>query len=55
MNEAPILKLDAEKRKKLFIRLGVAEVHFGDFPDTEVPSSNKAVNFLEAFYDNEKT
>ena len=34
--------------------LGVTDVHFGDFPDTELPSSRKAVNFLESFYDQEK-
>ena len=39
---------------KALQKLGVAEVHFGDFPDTEVPNSHKAVSFLEAFYDKQK-
>jgi LmbE family N-acetylglucosaminyl deacetylase len=30
--------------------LGVKEVYFGDFPDTEIPCSRKAIDFLEAFY-----
>jgi len=30
--------------------LGAKEVHFGDFPDTEIPCSSKAIDFLEAFY-----
>ena len=30
--------------------LGVKEVFFGDFPDTEVPSSRKVIDFLEQFY-----
>ena len=29
--------------------LGVNEVHFGQFPDTELPSSHEAINFLEQF------
>lgn len=29
--------------------LGVKEVHFGDFPDTEIPNSFKAIDFLEQF------
>jgi LmbE family N-acetylglucosaminyl deacetylase len=29
--------------------LGVKEAHFGDFPDTEIPNSFKAVDFLEQF------
>lgn len=43
----------AETRKALAM-LGVSEVHFGDFPDTELPSSRKAVSFLEALYDKQK-
>lgn len=35
-------------------KLGVTEVHFGDFPDTEVPSSPKAVSFLEQFHNKAK-
>jgi len=34
--------------------LGVKEVYFGDFPDTEVPSCRKAIEFLEHFYDKYK-
>lgn len=30
--------------------LGVKEVYFGDFPDTEIPCSRQAIDFLEAFY-----
>jgi LmbE family N-acetylglucosaminyl deacetylase len=30
--------------------LGVKEVHFGDFPDSEIPCSKQAIDFLEAFY-----
>jgi LmbE family N-acetylglucosaminyl deacetylase len=30
--------------------LGVKEVYFGDFPDTEIPCSRRAIDFLEAFY-----
>jgi LmbE family N-acetylglucosaminyl deacetylase len=30
--------------------LGVKEVHFGDFPDTEIPCSRQAIDFLESFY-----
>ena len=29
--------------------IGVKEVYFGDFPDSEIPSSRKAVQFLEDF------
>ena len=34
--------------------LGVTDVYFGDFPDTEIPSSSKAINFLENFCKKEK-
>lgn len=30
--------------------LGVKEVFFGDFPDADIPSSRKAIEFLEQFY-----
>jgi LmbE family N-acetylglucosaminyl deacetylase len=30
--------------------LGVKEVYFGDFPDTEIPCSRQAIDFLENFY-----
>jgi len=29
--------------------LGVTEVHFGDFPDSEIPQSRKTIAFLESF------
>jgi LmbE family N-acetylglucosaminyl deacetylase len=29
--------------------LGVTEVHFGDFPDSEIPQSRKSIDFLESF------
>jgi LmbE family N-acetylglucosaminyl deacetylase len=32
--------------------LGVKDVYFGDFPDTEIPSSSKAISFLEDFCKN---
>lgn len=34
--------------------LGVKEVYFGDFPDTEIPCSRKAIDFLESFYAEKK-
>ncbi len=34
--------------------LGVNEVYFGDFPDSEIPSSRKAIDFLETFYTENK-
>jgi len=30
--------------------LGVKEVFFGDFPDADIPSTRRAVDFLEQFY-----
>jgi LmbE family N-acetylglucosaminyl deacetylase len=30
--------------------LGVKEVYFGDFPDTEIPSGSKGIDFLESIY-----
>jgi LmbE family N-acetylglucosaminyl deacetylase len=30
--------------------LGVKDVYFGDFPDTEIPCSREAIDFLEDFY-----
>jgi LmbE family N-acetylglucosaminyl deacetylase len=30
--------------------LGVKEVYFGDFPDSEIPCSRLAIDFLEAFF-----
>jgi len=44
---------DAEVRVKesieAFSILGVKEVHFGDFPDAEIPNSRKTIDFLEQF------
>jgi len=44
---------DAEVRVKesfdAFSVLGVKEVHFGDFPDAEIPNSRKTIDFLEQF------
>ncbi len=42
-----------ETRQALSI-LGVKEIYFGDFPDTEVPNSRKAISFLESFCDKVK-
>jgi LmbE family N-acetylglucosaminyl deacetylase len=47
-------EIRCEETKKALYLLGVKEVHFGDFPDTEVPSSRKAVSFLEGFYDKQR-
>jgi LmbE family N-acetylglucosaminyl deacetylase len=45
---------DPEVRSKESIAalsfLGVKEVYFGDFPDTEIPCSRRAIDFLEAFF-----
>jgi LmbE family N-acetylglucosaminyl deacetylase len=30
--------------------LGIHEVYFGDFPDTEIPSGSKGIDFLENLY-----
>jgi LmbE family N-acetylglucosaminyl deacetylase len=30
--------------------LGVKEVYFGDFPDSEIPCTRQAIDFLEAFF-----
>jgi LmbE family N-acetylglucosaminyl deacetylase len=37
-----------ESKEALSI-LGVNEVHFGDFPDTEIPNSSRVIDFLERF------
>jgi LmbE family N-acetylglucosaminyl deacetylase len=47
-------EIRCNEAEKALLMLGVKEVHFGDFPDTEVPSSRKAVNFLEAFYNKQR-
>ena len=45
---------DPEVRPKESIEalsyLGVNEVYFGDFPDTEIQCSRQAIDFLEAFF-----
>ncbi len=45
---------DPEVRPKESLKalslLGVSEVHFGDFPDTEIQCGTKAIDFLESFY-----
>jgi LmbE family N-acetylglucosaminyl deacetylase len=38
----------SESRDALGV-LGVNDVHFGDFPDAEIPSSHKAIDFLEEY------
>jgi len=38
-----------ESREALAV-LGVKDVFFGDFPDTEIPSCRKSIDFLEQFY-----
>jgi LmbE family N-acetylglucosaminyl deacetylase len=30
--------------------LGVKDIYFGDFPDSEIPCSRQAIDFLEAFF-----
>ncbi len=40
----------SESKKALSI-LGVNDVFFGDFKDTEIPGSHKAIKFLEDIYD----
>jgi LmbE family N-acetylglucosaminyl deacetylase len=40
--------------KKALGTLGVHDVFFGDFPDTEVPTSHKGVDFLEKIYESFK-
>ena len=42
-----------ESKKALSI-LGVKDVFFGDFKDTEIPNSHEAIKFLEDFYDKYK-
>lgn len=32
-----------------FSVLGVKEIHFGNFPDTEIPNSRESIDFLEQF------
>jgi LmbE family N-acetylglucosaminyl deacetylase len=41
---------EAESKKALSM-LGVNEVIFGDFPDTEIPTSHQGVEFLEKVYE----
>jgi LmbE family N-acetylglucosaminyl deacetylase len=45
---------DADIRMKESVEalklLGVKEVYFGDFPDTNIPNSHETIDFLEQFY-----
>jgi LmbE family N-acetylglucosaminyl deacetylase len=43
-------KRESESKRALEI-LGVHDVFFGDFPDTEIPTSHKGVEFLEKIYE----
>jgi LmbE family N-acetylglucosaminyl deacetylase len=40
---------EKESREALSI-LGIKDVYFGDFCDTEIPNSRKAIDFLEHYY-----
>jgi LmbE family N-acetylglucosaminyl deacetylase len=42
-----------ESRKALGV-LGVHKVYFGDFSDTEIPGSHKAIEFLEKIFEDHK-
>lgn len=35
--------------KEALAVLGVSEVHFGDYPDAEIPNSSRVIGFLESF------
>lgn len=43
------VKTRTDESIKALSVLGVNDVHFGDFPDTEIPNSFEAINFLEKF------
>jgi len=47
-------KIRCNECEKGLAKLGVTEVHFGDFPDTGIPNSFEAVSFLESFYNEGK-
>jgi len=47
LSASPQIRMQ-ESKNALSI-LGVSKVHFGDFTDSEVPHSRKAVDFLESF------
>jgi len=44
----PIVRM--EESKRALEVLGVKDVYFGDFSDTEIPSCRKAIDFLEQFF-----
>jgi LmbE family N-acetylglucosaminyl deacetylase len=44
----------SSESKDALSMLGVKKVFFGDFPDTEIPSSRKAIDFLEQFFNTYK-
>ncbi len=41
----------AEESKKALASLGVDQVFFGEFPDTDIPGSHEAVAFLETYFE----
>ncbi len=43
-----------QESKKALSILGVKDVYFGDFPDTEIPNNHTVVAWLESFYDKYK-
>jgi LmbE family N-acetylglucosaminyl deacetylase len=47
-------KTRSMESKEALAILGVKEVYFGDFPDTEIPNSCKVIDFLENFFDTTK-
>jgi LmbE family N-acetylglucosaminyl deacetylase len=40
--------------KRALAVLGVTDVYFGEFPDTEIPNSSKVIDFLEDFHNKTK-
>jgi len=42
-------RIRVQESTKALRVLGVKEIHFGNFPDTEIPHSFDAINFLEEF------
>ncbi|MGD6850546.1 MAG: PIG-L deacetylase family protein [Candidatus Bathyarchaeia archaeon] len=47
-------KTRVNESKQALNNLGVKDVFFGDFPDTEIPNSYEVISFLEAFYEKYK-
>lgn len=39
-----------QESKKALTLLGLKDIYFGNFPDTEIPSSHKTIDFLEKFF-----